>query len=99
MISGHAADTSNCKVLRESWAEPPFPPPPEPLPPPPEPPVPPPPFPPWRGPGRSGHGPPRLIHVSGVTRRRREDSYRIAVGLDLPGRGRPRAHEQRAVPR
>jgi hypothetical protein len=38
-MSGHAADTSDRKVLRESWAEPP-------LPPPPEPPLPPPPFPP-----------------------------------------------------
>jgi hypothetical protein len=47
MMIGHAADTSNRKVVRESWAEPPFPLPPEPpLPLPPEPPVPPPPFPP-----------------------------------------------------
>jgi hypothetical protein len=30
MMRGHAADTSDRKVLRESWAEPPFPPPPEP---------------------------------------------------------------------
>jgi hypothetical protein len=45
MMIGLAADTSDRKVLRESWAEPPFPPPPEPpLPPPPEPPVPPPRF-------------------------------------------------------
>jgi hypothetical protein len=28
MMSGHAVDTSDRTVLRESWAEPPFPPPP-----------------------------------------------------------------------
>ncbi len=55
MMSGHAADTSDPKVLRGSWAEPPFPPPPEPLHPPPEPPVPPPPFPP-SPPALSGEG-------------------------------------------
>jgi hypothetical protein len=42
MMSGHAVDTSDRTVLRESWAEPPFPPSPEP----PLPPGPPPPFPP-----------------------------------------------------
>jgi OmpA-OmpF porin, OOP family len=55
MMRGHAADTSDPKVLRGSWAEPPFPPPPEPLRPPPEPPVPPPPFPP-SPPALSGEG-------------------------------------------
>jgi OOP family OmpA-OmpF porin len=47
MMIGHTSDTSDRTIVRESWAEPPFPPPPEPpLPPPPEPPVPSPPFPP-----------------------------------------------------
>jgi OOP family OmpA-OmpF porin len=56
MTSSQAADTSDRKVLRGSWAEPPFPPPPEPpLPPPPEPPVPPSPFPP-SPPTSSGEG-------------------------------------------
>ncbi len=41
MMIGKAATTSHRTVVRESWAEPPFPPSPEPpLPPPPEPPVP-----------------------------------------------------------